>query len=128
MANPFDRSPLGALADELERDRAELPQIAPRAPTPMPDAPQRRKSPSIDAGGDERGHRDAAEIGCWIARHPPLPDLALVSPAVRTTQTFEIVREALTGAGPAPKVDFVPELYGADPALLLTAKIGRAHV
>ncbi|MFN5489395.1 MAG: SixA phosphatase family protein, partial [Bradyrhizobium sp.] len=31
------------------------------------------------------------------------------------------VREALTGAGPAPKVDFVPELYGADPALLLTA-------
>ena len=28
---------------------------------------------------DERGHRDAAEIGGWIARHSPLPNLALVS-------------------------------------------------
>ncbi|WFU53671.1 histidine phosphatase family protein [Bradyrhizobium pachyrhizi] len=70
---------------------------------------------------DERGHRDAAEIGGWIARHPPLPNLALVSPVVRTRQTWEIVREALKGAGPAPKVEFVPDLYGADPVQLLTA-------
>ncbi|NLS67504.1 histidine phosphatase family protein [Bradyrhizobium brasilense] len=70
---------------------------------------------------DERGHRDAAEIGGWIARHPPLPNLVLVSPAVRTRQTWEIVREVLKGAGHAPKVEFVPDLYGADPVQLLTA-------
>ena len=69
MANPFDRSPLGALADELERDRAELPQIAPRAPTPMPDAPQRRKSPSIDAGGDDHG--DDAGPADRVPHRPP---------------------------------------------------------
>jgi phosphohistidine phosphatase len=70
---------------------------------------------------DERGYRDAAEIGGWLARHPPLPNRALVSPAVRTAQTWEIVREALKGAGPQPKVEYVPDLYGADPAQLLTA-------
>lgn len=70
---------------------------------------------------DDRGHRDAAAIGGWIARHLPLPNLALVSPAVRSAQTWEIVREALKGTGPAPKVEFVPDLYGADPAQLLTA-------
>ncbi|AUC98239.1 phosphohistidine phosphatase [Bradyrhizobium sp. SK17] len=70
---------------------------------------------------DERGHRDAAEIGGWIAGHPPIPELALVSPAVRTTQTWEIVRDAIKGAGPQPNVEFLPDLYGADPAQLLTA-------
>ncbi|WP_204270910.1 hypothetical protein, partial [Escherichia coli] len=65
--------------------------------------------------------RDAAEIGGWIAGHPPIPELALVSPAVRTTQTWEIVRDAFKGAGPQPNVEFVPDLYGADPAQLLTA-------
>ncbi|MCA6124050.1 histidine phosphatase family protein [Bradyrhizobium sp. WSM 1704] len=69
---------------------------------------------------DDRGHRDAAEIGGWLADHPPLPNRALVSPAVRTTQTWEIVREAMKEAGPQPKVEFVPELYGADPTQLLT--------
>ena len=66
-------------------------------------------------------HRIAAEIGGWIASHPPIPELALVSPAVRTTQTWEIVRDAIKGAGPQPNVEFVPDLYGADPAQLLTA-------
>ena len=70
---------------------------------------------------DERGHRDAAEIGGWIARHPPLPDLALVSPAVRTTQTWEIVREALKGAGSAPYSSGTNSTFGARPAQLLTA-------
>ena len=69
---------------------------------------------------DERGHRDAAEIGGWLADHPPLPSRALVSPAVRTKETWEIVREAMKDAGPQPKVEFVPELYGADPTQLLT--------
>jgi len=70
---------------------------------------------------DERGHHDAADIGRWIARHPPYPDEVLVSPAVRTRQTWEIVREAIKAAAPQPKVEFPPELYGADPTQLLTA-------
>ena len=32
---------------------------------------------------DDRGRLDAAAIGGWIGRHPPLPDAVLVSTAVR---------------------------------------------
>ena len=32
---------------------------------------------------DDRGHRDAAEMGDWIASHPPVPETVLVSHAVR---------------------------------------------
>jgi phosphohistidine phosphatase len=81
------------------------------------DAPSGRDQ---DRRLDDRGHRDAAEIGGWIAHHPPVPDLALVSPAVRATQTWEIVRDAMKGVAPQPKVEFLPELYGADPTQLLT--------
>ncbi|MBR0800562.1 histidine phosphatase family protein [Bradyrhizobium jicamae] len=76
---------------------------------------------------DERGHRDAAEIGGWIARHKPLPDLVLVSPAVRAAQTWEIAHEAMKDVRPRPKVEFLPELYGADPAqLLITIRMASA--
>jgi phosphohistidine phosphatase len=72
---------------------------------------------------DDRGRLDAAEIGGWIARHPPFPDLVLVSPAVRSHQTWDILWElagdAMKGSVPPPKVEFPPELYGADPSALL---------
>jgi phosphohistidine phosphatase len=68
---------------------------------------------------DDRGLIDAAEIGGWIARHPPFPDLVLVSPAVRAHQTWEIAWQATNGAVPQPQVELVPELYGADPSQLL---------
>ena len=44
---------------------------------------------------DDRGRLDAAAIGGWIGRHPPLPDAVLVSTAVRTQQTWEIARDAV---------------------------------
>jgi phosphohistidine phosphatase len=66
---------------------------------------------------DDRGRLDAAAIGGWISRHPPLPDTVLVSTAVRTRQTWEIVREAIRAH--TPQVEFLGELYGADPAQLL---------
>ncbi|MBR0696230.1 histidine phosphatase family protein [Bradyrhizobium lablabi] len=69
---------------------------------------------------DDRGRRDAAEMGGWIGRHPPFPDRVLVSPAVRAAQTWEIAREAMQGLAPQPSVEFLPELYGADPTQLLT--------
>src|SRR5450432_3713333 len=72
---------------------------------------------------DDRGRLDAAAIGGWIGRHPPLPDTILVSPAVRTRQTWEIAGEAMRDAAkdlaPPLRVEFPAELYGADPAQLL---------
>jgi phosphohistidine phosphatase len=72
---------------------------------------------------DDRGRLDAAAIGGWIGRHPPLPDTVLVSTAVRTQQTWEIAREAMRNTAadfaPPPQVEFLAELYGADPAQLL---------
>jgi phosphohistidine phosphatase len=68
---------------------------------------------------DNRGRSDAAEIGGWIAKHPPFPDLVLVSPAVRAHQTWDIAWEAMKQRVPEPQVELVPELYGADPSRLL---------
>jgi len=70
---------------------------------------------------DERGRLDAAAIGTWIARHPPLPDTVLVSTAVRARQTWEIARDAMKDAVRArqPRVELLDELYGAEPTQLL---------
>src|SRR6476620_10872466 len=68
---------------------------------------------------DKRGRNDAAEIGDWIGRHPPFPDLVLVSPAIRAHQTWEIAWEAMRDLAPEPQVELLAELYGADPAELL---------
>jgi len=80
------------------------------------DAPSGRDQ---DRRLDKRGQLDAAEIGGWIGRHPPFPDLVLVSPAVRAYQTWEIAWEAMKDLARQPEVELVPELYGADPAQLL---------
>jgi phosphohistidine phosphatase len=68
---------------------------------------------------DNRGRQDAAEIGGWIGRHPPFPELVLVSHAIRAHQTWEIAWEAMKGLAPEPQVELMPELYGADPSELL---------
>jgi phosphohistidine phosphatase len=72
---------------------------------------------------DDRGRRDAAVIGDWIGRHPPIPDAVLVSTAVRAHQTWEIASEAMKDAlgEPAqpPQVELLDELYGAEPTRLL---------
>ena len=68
---------------------------------------------------DNRGRRDATEIGGWIARHSPFPDLVLVSHAVRAHQTWEIAWEAMKERVPEPQVELMPELYGADVSQLL---------
>lgn len=81
------------------------------------DAPSGRDE---DRRLDERGRSDAAEIGNWIGRHPPLPDGIMVSPAARARQTWEIAWEAMGRyAPPPPQVEFLSDLYGADPAEML---------
>ena len=68
---------------------------------------------------DNRGRNDAEEIGGWIGRHPPFPDAVLVSHAVRAHQTWEIAWEAMKDLVPEPRVEVLPELYGANPSQLL---------
>ena len=68
---------------------------------------------------DERGRNDAAEIGGWIAGQAHFPDSVLVSIAVRTRQTWEIAWNAMQDVVPPPQVEFVAELYGAEPSHLL---------
>jgi phosphohistidine phosphatase len=70
---------------------------------------------------DDRGHRDAAEIGNWLGRHPPFPDLVQVSPAIRAKQTWELAWEAMKEHARPPEVAFLPELYAADAAQILQA-------
>jgi len=72
---------------------------------------------------DNRGRHDAAEIGGFIGRNPPFPNLVLVSHAMRALQTWEIAWEAMKELVPAPEVELIPELYGADvPQLLETIR------
>ncbi|RMH22993.1 MAG: histidine phosphatase family protein [Gemmatimonadetes bacterium] len=66
-----------------------------------------------------RGRRDAPRIGRWIAEHELAPDLALVSPARRTRETWSLVEPEL-GKGDV-RVEFDPALYLASPAEMLTA-------
>jgi phosphohistidine phosphatase len=80
------------------------------------DAPSGRDQ---DRRLDERGQGDAAEIGTWLSHHPPFPDFVQVSPAVRAKQTWELAWEAMKAQVPAPQVEYVPELYGADAADIL---------
>jgi len=68
---------------------------------------------------DERGRSDAGEIGHWMARNPPFPDLVLVSTAVRARQTWDLVWDEMKDRMPSPEVDTLDELYGAEPAQLL---------
>ena len=68
---------------------------------------------------DDRGLTDAAAMGAWLHRHPPLPDLALVSTAERARQTWDLVAAELEDA--QPTVAHLEELYGAGPAELLSA-------
>ncbi|MGX1165259.1 phosphohistidine phosphatase [Bradyrhizobium sp. USDA 372] len=80
------------------------------------DAPSGRDQ---DRRLDDRGHKDAAQMGDWIAAHPPFPDTVLVSHAVRARQTWDIAWEAMKDRVRAPQVEVLPELYGADPAQIL---------
>jgi phosphohistidine phosphatase len=72
---------------------------------------------------DDRGRLDAAAVGSWIGRHLPVPEVVLVSTAVRAQQTWEIVRQAMQDATravtPPPQVESLDELYGAEPTQLL---------
>lgn len=66
----------------------------------------------------ERGLRDAPRMGAYIASAGLVPDLALVSPARRTRETWALVEPALGRACPA---HFVPSIYEAEASAILEA-------
>ena len=69
----------------------------------------------LDRPLNKRGRRAAGLIGGWMKRKGYHPDLALVSSARRTQETWsEIVAES----GPA-ETNYVPELYHAGPDIML---------
>lgn len=60
----------------------------------------------------DRGRRDAPRIGAYMARHGLEPDAAVVSPAARTRETWELIAKALDDA---PDAAFDDRLYDATP-------------
>lgn len=70
----------------------------------------------------ERGRKAAPRMGREIAARAWLPDRVLVSPAVRTRQTWELVAAELPGA---PDAAFPQNLYMGTPEQLL-AEIRQA--
>jgi phosphohistidine phosphatase len=69
----------------------------------------------IDRALAPEGRADAAVMGAYMARHDVRPDRVLVSPAVRTRQTWDVVRPAFAAA---PPVDVVDRIYDATPQAL----------
>jgi phosphohistidine phosphatase len=65
-----------------------------------------------------RGRGDAARMGAYMAQHGLVPDRALVSPAMRTRETWECVGPALAKR---PPVDYVERLYESRPEMILAA-------
>jgi phosphohistidine phosphatase len=75
------------------------------------------KSEKAEAGEPDRerhlngrGRGDAPVIGAYMAHHALIPDLALVSPAVRTRETWERIVAELPNR---PRETFEERLYNA---------------
>jgi phosphohistidine phosphatase len=64
----------------------------------------------------KRGRTDAPVLGAYMARHDLAPDLALVSPAVRAQETWELVAEAFEKT---PRMETDNRLYPGNPQRLL---------
>jgi phosphohistidine phosphatase len=64
----------------------------------------------------ERGGKDAARIGAYMATHALAPDRVLVSPARRAQETWKCLATAFK---PAPGATTVEKLYGATPHAIL---------
>jgi phosphohistidine phosphatase len=73
----------------------------------------------------QRGRREAREMGDQLAALGFKPDLVLVSPALRTRETWELAEEALAGA----EVRFEPSLYNAEAGAIrrLAEKAGEGR-
>ena len=77
----------------------------------------------------ERGHRDSAVVGAWLAERGFTPDHALVSGALRTRETWEHTRRGAGEAWSASEASYDRGLYAADAdtALDLVRMVDDVH-
>ena len=66
-----------------------------------------------------RGHRESAEMGAHLADLGFLPDIVLVSPAMRTRETWAAIEPSL----PKARAQFDDELYHADSGAVRQAAV-----
>ncbi len=64
------------------------------------------------------GRAQSGDVGAWLAASGLLPERVLVSSAVRTRQTWELVRASL-GEHPEPEVEISDALYDSGPRELV---------
>lgn len=64
----------------------------------------------------ERGQKDAATVGAYMASHALVPDRVVTSPSARTRETWKFAAPAFRPAPPATPVD---SLYDATPQDIL---------
>ena len=64
----------------------------------------------------ERGRKDAAKIGTYMASHALVPDRVILSPAARTQETWKY---AATAFHPAPAAMSAERIYDATPHCIL---------
>lgn len=64
----------------------------------------------------DRGRKDAARIGAYMASHALVPDRVILSPAARTQETWKYAASAFR---PAPAAMSVERLYDATPHVIL---------
>jgi phosphohistidine phosphatase len=64
----------------------------------------------------ERGQKDAAMVGAYMASHALVPDRAMTSPSARTQETWKFAASAFH---PAPAATQVERLYDATPQDIL---------
>ena len=78
----------------------------------------------FDRGLTGRGRSDVTLVARKLAESGQAPDLALVSPAARTKETWEAAASLFPGA----QVEWAPVLYHIDPAgILELARAQHAH-
>jgi len=63
----------------------------------------------------ERGRKDAAQIGAYMAGHSLVPDQVAISPAARTQETWKYAAAAFK---PAPTAMLAEPLYDATPHII----------
>lgn len=66
----------------------------------------------------ERGRKDAAKVGAYMATHALIPDWVMASPSARTQETWKFASGAFH---PAPAAASVERLYDATPHAILGA-------
>lgn len=64
----------------------------------------------------KRGRADAPKLGAYMAHHDLVPDLALVSPAARAQETWDLVVDAFDTS---PRMQADDRIYNANPHKLL---------